>query len=313
MTLRIAFAGTPQFAVPTLARLAESEHEAAAVLTQPDRRQGRGRKILFSPVKSFADQHDLTVYQPEQLDADAAAFLRRLEPDLIVVAAYGLIIPSQILQIPRLGCVNVHASMLPRWRGAAPVARAIEAGDRITGISIMQMDEGLDTGDILSQREFPIDEVCTAGTLQHQLSELGARLLVETLPQIESRSINAKVQDECTATYAHKLTVQEAQINWELSASEVVRKVRAYSPWPIACTWFGEQRLRIWQAQALSARDYRGTPGQIVSSDQKHVYVMTGDGVVSVEVVQKSGKNKLPIAQFLAGNPIAKNSLFASR
>ncbi len=313
MTLRIAFAGTPAFAVPTLSRLIESEHHVVAVITQPDRRQGRGQKIRFSPVKEFADAHGLMVFQPDQLTGDAVGFVRDVAPDLIVVVAYGLIIPVQMLAIARLGCINVHASLLPRWRGAAPIARAIEAGDRQTGITIMQMDEGLDTGAIYSQRLVPIDEHCTAETLQQQLSELGAKHLVEILPQIESNTLIAKSQDHSKATYAHKLTAQEAQIDWKASAKEVIRKVRAYNPRPVAYTWMAEQRLRIFKARDVTCNQYYGKPGQIVRADRKCVYVMTGDGVVSLEVVQKQGKAKMHIDQFVAGNPIAEGSLLTFR
>lgn len=297
--LKIIYAGTPDFAVAGLKALIDSEHEVVAVYTQPDRPAGRGRKLTPSPVKKLAVEHDIPVYQPVNFKAEGdRQQLIDLDADLMVVAAYGLILPKAILDAPRLGCINIHASLLPRWRGAAPIQRAILAGDKQTGITIMQMDIGLDTGDMLSKMACDITDEMTASQLHDQLMEMGGRALLEILPAIENQSVVAEKQDEAQVTYAEKLQKAEAKIDWQLSAEQIARQIRAFNAWPVSQTTYNDQVMRIWQAKAL-AQKTSATPGQVIEVQKQSFHVATGDGVLEVTEIQMPGKKPMPVSAFL--------------
>ena len=297
--LKVIYAGTPDFAVAGLKALIESEHDVVAVYTQPDRPAGRGRKLTPSPVKKVALEHDIPVYQPLNFKAEEdRQQLIDLDADLMVVAAYGLILPQAILEAPRLGCINIHASLLPRWRGAAPIQRSILAGDKETGITIMQMDIGLDTGDMLSKVSCPITETMTASELHDQLMETGGEALMAIMPAIEAQSLQPEKQDESLVTYAEKLQKAEAKIDWQQSADEIARRVRAFNAWPVTQTLYKDQVMRIWQAKALDDQTAE-TAGKIIDVRKKSFLVATGAGVLEVIEIQMPGKKPMPVAAFL--------------
>ncbi|GAA0795070.1 methionyl-tRNA formyltransferase [Marinobacterium sediminicola] len=297
--LRIVFAGTPEFAAESLAAVLETEHQVVAVYTQPDRPAGRGRKLRPSPVKALALEHDLPVYQPLSLkDAEQQQILADLNADLMIVVAYGLLLPQAVLDTPRLGCINVHASLLPRWRGAAPIHRALLAGDITTGITIMQMDAGLDTGDMLSKAECTIENSDTSGTLHDRLAVLGAQLLVETLAPLAAGTLSPEPQDGSLATYAHKLEKQEGQIDWSLPAEEVVRRVRGFNPWPVCFTQLGDDNLRVWSAE-LDEDSVSYEAGTILAADGKGVRVACGEGSVRLTQLQLPGGKAQPVKNLL--------------
>ncbi len=296
--LRVVFAGTPDFAVPPLEALLDMGHRVVAVYTQPDRPAGRGRKPRPSPVKRRAEAAGLPVRQPATLrDADEQRALADLRPDVMVVVAYGLILPPRVLQIPPLGCLNIHASLLPRWRGAAPIQRAILAGDAETGVTIMQMDEGLDTGAMLAFARTPIGEEETAATLHDRLSRLGAELLVETLARLQEGRIEALPQDESRATYAEKLAKSEAVLDWRRPARELLRQVQAFNPWPVAETTLDGRQLRIWRARALDETTDR-PPGTVLRASGDGIDVATGDGVLRLLEVQPAGKRAMAAGDY---------------
>ena len=285
--MKIIFAGTPQFAVSALAALTK-EHQIIAVLTQPDRPSGRGMQLTASPVKQFALQQGLQVLQPASLKSDEAQqAIAQLDADLMVVAAYGLILPKAVLQMPRRGCLNIHASLLPRWRGAAPIQRAILAGDAETGITIMQMDEGLDTGDMLLKKTCAIAADDTAQTLHDKLAELGAQAIVEALQNMQQGKLVPEKQDARNATYAAKLTKGEAQLDWKQDAEQLDRAVRGYFPFPTANTLFGETPIKILRASLAEGK--HAEPGQVIATDNGSILVACGNGALALEVLQKPG------------------------
>ena len=299
MSLKIVFAGTPQFAVPTLRALIDSSHRVLAVYTQPDRPSGRGRKIIKSPVKEIAKRNELPVMQPFSLrDEMEQKKIIAMNADLMVVVAYGLILPKKVLNAFRLGCVNVHPSLLPRWRGAAPIQRAILLGDRETGISIMQMDEGLDTGNVLSKSACAISSEDTAADLHDRLSLIGADLLLETLAKLEKDDIELERQDEASANYALKIQKQEALIDWRKSAVEIARQVRAFNPRPVAFTYFEGQPMRIWGATVVDEKAGFG-PGVLVYADKKGISISAGSGILRLHQLQLPGKQVCSNSDFI--------------
>jgi len=301
-SLRIIFAGTPDFAASALSALIKSEHQVVAVYTQPDRPAGRGRKLHASPVKEVALEHDIPVLQPENLKETAAQdMLRTFNADVMVVAAYGLLLPQAVLDIPRFGCLNIHASLLPRWRGAAPIQRAIAAGDTKSGITIMQMNAGLDTGDILQLTECPITDDDTGGSLHDRLAEIGATAILQTLNDLANNNLTATPQDDTQACYAHKLDKKEAQINWHHSAIEIERLIRAFNPWPVAFTSLNDKTLRIWQAQALDSKA-ASEPGTVICCDKKGIDIACGEGLLRLLKLQPSGSKAMDVAAFMNGH-----------
>lgn len=307
--MRIVYAGTPPFAERALLALLGTKHEIVLVLTQPDRPAGRGMKLAVSPVKKLALERGLTVYQPPTLrDPVALDRLRGAKPDVLVVAAYGLILPQPVLDLPRLGAVNIHASLLPRWRGAAPIQRAILAGDRRTGISIMQMDAGLDTGGILAQGEVPIGEEDTAQTLHDRLAALGADMLVSTLVEMEGGHAPVRPQPVEGVTYAAKISKEEAQLDWRKPAADLDRAVRAFNPFPGAQATLGDTTLKIWQARKSEAN---GAPGQILGLDNQGIVVACGEGSLTLLELQRPGAKRLVAADFLRGHGLVSGAAFA--
>lgn len=299
--LRVVFAGTPEFAVAALRALIDSPHDIIAVYTQPDRPAGRGRKLTPSPVKQLAQQHGLPVFQPKSLNKpEALEQLRALDADVMVVAAYGLLLPPDILAVPDCGCLNIHASLLPRWRGAAPIQRAILAGDTETGITIMQMDKGLDTGPMLLKLTCPISQEDTAASLHDRLAELGAKAIITALDQLAT--LAAIPQNESAATYAAKLTKQEAAIDWQRPAEELARQVRAFNPWPVAQTGAKGETLRIWAAQPL-ADNAKVPPGTVINCDKQGIDIACGRGVLRLTRLQPAGSKPMDVAAFLNGRP----------
>ncbi len=307
--LRVIFAGTPEFALPSLQSLVESDVEVVAVLTQPDRPKGRGRKLTAPPVKLFCEDHGFQVLQTHRITDELIDELDSFAPDVMVVVAFGLLLPVELLQLPKYGCINVHASLLPKWRGAAPVARAIEAGDSKTGVTIMHMDVGLDTGPMLSQVECAIQLDDTTETLQQKLAVLGAQELLETLNELPRKLKESSPQTDSLASYAAKLTVAESFIDWKLSADEIVRKVRAYNPWPIARTIYQEVGIRIWSAQVTTHTEIT-SPGQVIESTSRGVIVGTGRDAVKILSLQRDGKKRMRVQEFLSGFPILPGSTF---
>ena len=295
--MRLVFAGTPEFAVPSLRALIDDAWHVVAVYTQPDRPAGRGRKTRPSAVKRFAQEHGIAVRQPASLKSAAVQDeLAALQMDAMVVAAYGLLLPQAVLDMPQHGCVNVHASLLPRWRGAAPIQQAILAGDQCSGVTIMRMAAGLDTGDILCQRDCAIAADETAGSLSEKLAELGAQTLPECLREWLRGRIEPRAQAASAVTYADKITREQARIDWQLDAAQLARAVRAYDPWPISHTsWRGEP-LKIWRAQALTGA---GTPpGRVLAAGAGGIDVATGNGVLRITQLQLPGKRPISAADF---------------
>lgn len=299
-SLNLLFAGTPDFAATHLKALLDSgRHRVIAVYTQPDRPAGRGKKLQPSPVKQVALDHDLPVLQPATLkDIGEQAALREFNADLMVVVAYGLLLPAAVLNAPRLGCINVHASLLPRWRGAAPIQRAIEAGDRETGITIMQMDEGLDTGHMLLKVSCPINASDTGGGLHDRLAELGPDALLSALDEIARGNAHAEAQDDALATYAHKIHKDEAQIDWHQPADQIERRIRAFHPAPVCWTLVGDERLRIWSA-APTATSSELPPGSVVDANDTGIQIATGSNDLLLTEIQLPGKSRMPTSELL--------------
>jgi methionyl-tRNA formyltransferase len=297
---RIVFAGTPAFALLSLRALVHAGHDVVAVYTQPDRPAGRGRQLSASPVKRYAGEQGLAVLQPETLrDAAVVSALAALRPDLMVVAAYGLILPQTVLDIPTHGCLNVHASLLPRWRGAAPIQAAILAGDPVTGVSLMQMTAGLDSGGVFSTRAVDIGATETAGELHDRLAVLGGEMLVADLPKIVNGELVAVAQDESLASYAAKISKPDAELDWSLGAGDLQRRVRAYNPVPGAYfVAVPDVRVKVWQAEAIPSIDAR--PGSIVQCDSDGIIVACGRGGLRLQSLQLPGKRRVPPREFVA-------------
>jgi methionyl-tRNA formyltransferase len=304
--VRILFAGTPPFAVAALNALAKAGHDIALVLTQPDRPAGRGMKLTSSAVKQAAHALGLPVSQPDSLKTpEAQAELRAADADVMVVAAYGLILPQAVLDLPRFGCLNIHASLLPRWRGAAPIQRAILAGDTETGITIMQMDAGLDTGAMLSKIVVPIRDSDTAGSLHDVLASAGAKAIVAALDDFAE--LVPEAQDDARSTYAAKLTKDEARLDWRQPATVLARAVRAYNPVPGAWTLLDGAPLKIWSAQAITGS---GVPGDVLRAETDQLVVACGSGALAVQEIQPAGSKRMTAAAFLAGRPLSPGTRF---
>jgi len=299
---RIIFAGTPEFAAAHLAALLAAEIPVSAVYTQPDRPAGRGRKLQPSPVKQLALEHNIPVYQPTSLrDETAQTELQSLSADLMIVVAYGLILPQKVLDMPRLGCVNVHASILPRWRGAAPIHRALLAGDAQTGVTLMQMEAGLDTGPMLAKVTTAISPTETSGELHDRLAEIGSAMLVQQLPALLKGELVPEIQDGSLANYADKLEKQEGAIDWTLSAEEIARQVRGLNPWPVAYTRLDDNTVRVWMAEAAE-NDNSAKPGTIISTSKQGFEVACGTGSLWIKTVQLPGKKATEAASLLNSN-----------
>jgi methionyl-tRNA formyltransferase len=303
--MKLIFAGTPEFAAQALAAIVDAGHEVALVLTQPDRPAGRGMALQPSPVKKFALEKGLPIFQPLSLkDAEAQARVAEAQAEVMVVAAYGLILPQVVLDMPRLGCINIHGSLLPRWRGAAPIQRALLAGDAETGVCIMQMEAGLDTGPVLLRGAFSIESDDTSATLHDRLAALGARLVVEALGKLP---LPAEAQTADGVTYAHKIEKAEALIDWHKSAIELDRHIRAFNPFPGAQVLFKGQTIKLWQASAVAGD---GEFGQILAVDRNQLLVACGEGALAIRELQKAGGKRLPVQQFLAGNAMRVGDRF---
>ncbi|MDH3978202.1 MAG: methionyl-tRNA formyltransferase [Gammaproteobacteria bacterium] len=298
---RIVFAGSPDFAVPSLEQAIASGHDVVAVLTQPDRPSGRGRKLQPGPVKICAERHDIEVYQPLSLRApEAQNQLRAFAPDLMIVVAYGQLLPAAVLNLPASGCVNVHASLLPRWRGASPIQTSILSGDHETGVSIMQMEEGLDTGPVYAMAHTPIGANETSAELHDRLSVMGAELLGATLNQILDGSLVANAQDDSQSTYAPRLNKSDAVIDWSMPAIEIDQRIRAFNPWPVAETVFAGERLRCWRSCIPSetvVHSYQ-QPGTVIGTSPDGLDVLTGEGVLRITELQVPGRQKISAADF---------------
>jgi methionyl-tRNA formyltransferase len=306
--MRIVFAGTPDFAVPPLELLLQGPHEICAVYTQPDRPAGRGRKLTPGPVKQLAERHGIPVFQPISLkDPAEQARLRSLVPDLMVVVAYGLLLPKAVIDTPRLGCVNIHASLLPRWRGAAPIQRAVQAGDEFTGITLMFIEPRLDAGPMLHKKSCRIGARETAGELHDRLARLGAEALAEVLPALEAGTVQPEIQDEALVTYAAKLDKDEAPLDWSRPAIELERQVRAFNPWPVATTEYRGDTLRVWRAEALD-EPAGAEPGTVLARDRT-LDVATGQGVLRLLELQLPGGKRISAQDFLNAFPVRSERL----
>ncbi|QIX96135.1 methionyl-tRNA formyltransferase [Cedecea sp. FDAARGOS_727] len=298
-SLRIIFAGTPDFAARHLDALLSSQHQVVGVFTQPDRPAGRGKKLMPSPVKVLAEEKGIPVFQPATLrKAENQQLVADLNADVMVVVAYGLILPLAVLEMPRLGCVNVHGSLLPRWRGAAPIQRSLWAGDAETGVTIMQMDVGLDTGDMLYKLSCPIEADDTSGTLYDKLAGLGPEGLLNTLQQLASGTAKPEVQDEALVTYAEKLSKEEARIDWNLSAVQLERCIRAFNPWPMSWLEIDGQPLKVWRASVIPAQA-DAAPGTIVAVSKAGIQVATADEILNLEELQPAGKKAMKAQDLL--------------
>lgn len=297
--LKIVFAGTPDFAAQHLDALIKSHHDVIAVYSQPDRPAGRGKKLKASEVKQLALTHDIPVYQPENFKSDdAKQQLADLNADIMVVVAYGLLLPKAVLETPKLGCINVHGSILPRWRGAAPIQRAIWAGDAETGVTIMQMDEGLDTGDMISIATCPIEAADTSASLYTKLAELGPTALIDTLATIADGTATPEKQKDELANYAKKLSKEEANIDWHMPAQQIERNIRAFNPWPICFTQMQGNTVKIYAAELV---ENTGNPGEILAADKTGITVATTEGALKITQLQPQGKKPMSAQDFLNG------------
>ena len=319
--MRILFAGTPEFAAVALQHIIQAGHTICGVLTQPDRPAGRGMKLHASAVKTLALQHGIAIEQPRSLRLDgkypedalaAQKFLQTAQADVMVVAAYGLILPQWVLNMPRLGCLNIHASLLPRWRGAAPIHRAIEAGDAQTGVVIMQMDAGLDTGDMLLVQQVEIAPEDNTARLHDKLADVGGALIVQTLADAQANKLVRTPQPADGITYAHKIEKHEAALDWRLNAKQLAQRVRAFNPFPVATFHAKGEVIKVWGAHAIADADTESTTkahGTVLNADDSGIRIACGEGVLCITELQKAGGKRLPVAEFLRGFDIAVGSV----
>lgn len=307
--MRIIFMGTPDFSVPTLQCLIKSQHEVIAVVTQPDKPKGRGKEVQMTPVKECAVAHQIPVYQPARArEASFVESMQQLKPEVIVVIAFGQLLSKELLELPQYGCINIHASLLPRYRGAAPIQWAVINGEKETGITTMMMAEAMDTGDILEKAAIKLDDKETGGSLFDRLSQLGGTLLLSTLDQLEAGTLVPTVQDHEQATYVKKISKEMGEINWLKPAAEIERLVRGLNPWPSAYTHWNGKLLKIWEADVLPI-EADGKCGQVAEAFDGHLQIVTGDGVLDIRSLQLEGKKRLDTAAFLRGYPILKGTI----
>ena len=315
--MKIVFMGTPDFAVPSLHALTEAGYAVAAVVTQPDKPKGRGKTLLPTPVKEEAVMHDIPVYQPEKVrnNPEFLEILKEINPEIIVVAAYGQIIPKEILELPKFGCINIHASLLPKYRGAAPIQQAVIDGEKVSGVTIQQMGEGLDTGDMISKIVIPISPTETGGSLFGKLAQAGADLLIKTLPSIEQGTAEFEKQPEESPTpYAAMITKQMGLMDFSKSAAELERLVRGLNPWPSAFTFYNGKTLKVWESFVAESDDLnQAEPGTVVKADKKGIYVACGEGVLVLSQVQLEGKKRMDADAFLRGCRIEAGNRFADK
>ena len=310
--MRIVFAGTPDFAALTLTALINANHDVVGVYTQPDRKTGRGQKLTPPPVKVIAQENNIPVKQPISFKNEKDyEELKSMNADLMIVVAYGMLLPQRVLDLPRLACLNIHASLLPRWRGAAPIQRAIEAGDSETGVCIMQMEAGLDTGPVLSEKRIPILANDTAASLHDKLAELGSLAILETLENLEHQLKNAITQNHELACYAHKMIKSEATIDWTKTAIDIQRKIRAFNPWPICQSFHSGQRYRIWYAEVLQ-QSHNQAPGTIIKLDKTGIQVACAEHVLNILTIQREGSKPLAIHDFINSTRLAQGQLFTT-
>ncbi|WP_029322447.1 methionyl-tRNA formyltransferase [Butyrivibrio sp. AE3004] len=313
--MRIVYMGTPDFSVPPLEKMIEKGHEVVAVVTQPDKPKGRSDKLVPSPVKECAMKHELKIMQPKKIrEAEVVEQLKALNADIFVVAAFGQILSQEVLDIPKFGCVNIHASLLPKYRGAAPIQMCILNGDKTTGVTIMQMNAGMDTGDILITKEIPIEEEDTAGTLFDKLMYLGADLIAEALPKIEKGELTPIPQDDALATKCGKISKDMGRINWNDSAEKISNLVRGMNPWPSAFTDYNGKMLKVWTVKVIRENSdkiagnmdelKKNAPGTIVQVNKDSFLVATGDGLLEIRELQLEGKKRMSVSAFLAGNSV---------
>lgn len=307
--MKVIFMGTPDFSVPTLEEIINAGHEVIAVITQPDKPKGRGKSVAFPPVKQKALEYNIPVYQPVKVKEESfTTVLKELAPDVIVVVAFGQILPKAILDLPKYGCINVHASLLPKYRGAAPIQWSIIDGEKTTGITTMYMDVGLDTGDMLLQGEVNIEPEETGGSLHDKLSAIGGELLVETLNRLEKGTIKRIKQDDSKSNYAKMLDKALGQIDFHKSAVEIERLIRGLNPWPSAYTSFDDKTLKIWKARVLEG-NFDGKPGEIIDVTKEEIIVFTGQGALGILELQLEGKKRMSTDEFLRGYKIQKGTI----
>lgn len=304
--MKIVYMGTPDFAVNTLQAIIDAGHEVAAVITQPDKQKGRGKTVQYTPVKEKALEYNIPVYQPIKVrDEESVNLINSINPDVIVVVAFGQILPESILNIPKYGCINVHASLLPKYRGAAPIQWSVIDGEKCSGVSIMYMEKGLDTGDVISQVVVPIEAKETGGSLHDKLSIEGAKLLADTLAKLEAGNTIRTKQDDSVSTYAHMLDKSMGKIDFvKDDAVKVERLIRGLNPWPSAYTRFGEKTLKIYEATPYYDKEYKAEPGSVVAVDKTSFSISCKEGILRVTNVQLEGKKRMEVAAFLLGNKV---------
>lgn len=308
--MKTVFMGTPDFAAVILKALAESRHQVMFAVTQPDKARNRGKKIQYTPVKELALKKGIDVLQPEKVRGNEELFniLKNCSPDIIVVAAYGQILPKEILELPKYGCINVHASLLPKLRGAAPIQRAILEGDRTTGVTIMQMAEGLDTGDMLLKESVEIGRM-NYSQLHDRLAEIGSRLLLETLDMIEEGRVHPEKQDDSISTYAHMISKQDGKISFEKSPEEIERLIRGFDPWPGAFCSYEDMTMKLWKAEPLKETTEGIKPGTVISADERGIKIACGGRAIMVTEIQVPGKKRVEVKEYLKGNRIAAGTV----